>query len=326
MRGRRVLVMSLAVVVAGVMAALGAMYLDPARAAVGPMPGVGLALPSDTRMVTGLDVRRFVASPFYQRFARTQQQRPQIFRDLEARTGVSPERDVDLFLLSSQRSNGAAAIVMGRFDRRRISRTLERQAGVTTRTHEGGALYVMGGSSAAAFLDDDTLVFGTPAQVEQTVTNHARGSGGLKQNADLLALVQSVRAGTTFWTAGDQTLLSQMPQGLPGPGGGSLTLPGMRSLVVTGDLDPSLSFEAVAQATDEAAARQLGDVVRGLIALATLQASQRPELQQLASALTVTTETSRVHVNGRVSYELLDALQRQMPQRAPARPGPATTP
>src|SRR5512132_539919 len=120
MRGRRVLVMSVCVVVLGVIAALGAMYLDPARAAVGPMPGVGLALPSDTRMVTGIDVRRFVASPFYQRFARTQQQRPQVFRDLEARTGVSPERDVDLFLLSSQRSNGGVAVLMGRFDRRRV--------------------------------------------------------------------------------------------------------------------------------------------------------------------------------------------------------------
>lgn len=326
MRGRRVLVMSLSIVALGVIAALGAMYLDPARAAVGPMPGVGLALPADTRMVSGIDVRRFVASPFYQRFASAQQQRPQAFRELEQRTGISPERDVDLFILSSQRSNGAAAIVVGRFDRRRVSRAVERQAGVSTRTHEGRAVYVFSGSSAVSFLDDDTLVFGTPAQVEQTITNHARGSGGLKDDRDLLALVQSVRPGTTFWTAGDQSLLSQMPQGLPGPGGGSLTLPGMRSLVVTGDLDPSVSFEAVAQAADETAARQLGDVVRGLIALATLQASQRPELQQLASALTVTTEASRVRVNGRVSYELLDALQRQMRPAAPARPGPPTAP
>jgi hypothetical protein len=177
-----------------------------------------------------------------------------------------------------------------------------------------------------SFLDDDTLVFGTPAQVQQTMTNHKRGAGGLKDDRDLLALVQSVRPGATFWTAGDQSLLSQMPQGLPAPGGGSLTLPGMRSLIVTGDLDPSVSFEAVAQAADENAARQLGDVVRGLIALATLQASQRPELQQLASALTVTTEASRVRVNGRVSYELLDALQRQMPRSAPSRPAPPTAP
>jgi hypothetical protein len=54
-------------------------------------------------------------------------------------------------------------------------------------------------------------------------------------------------------------------------------------------------------------------MVQGLIALATLGAAQRPELQQLASALTVTTDASRVRLNGRVSYELLDALQRAQP-------------
>ena len=70
MRGRRVVLLSLAVVAVGVMVALGALYLDPARAAVGPMPGVGMALPAQTRMVTGLDVRRFVASPFYHRYSR----------------------------------------------------------------------------------------------------------------------------------------------------------------------------------------------------------------------------------------------------------------
>ena len=332
MRGRRVVVLSLAVVAVGVLVALGALYLDPARAAVGPMPGVGMALPAQTRMVTGIDVRRFVASPFYQRYAQKAQGRPQAFTELETRTGVSPERDVDQILFSSQKDRGAAVIVLGRFDRKRVAQAIARQKGVTTTTHEGAPLYLFEGgaqgASSVAFLDDDALVMGTRGAVEQTVTSFVHGKDGLKGNPELLALVQSVRPGATFWTAGDQSLLGALPSAIPAPGGGgaSLTLPGMKSLVVTGDLDPSLSFEAVAQAADENAARQLGDVIRGLIALATLQASQKPELQQLASALTVTTEATRVRVNGRVTYELLDALQRsqagslgRMASPAPAR-------
>lgn len=325
MRGHRVLFVSFGVVAVGVLAALGALYLDPARAAVGPMPGVGLSLPRDTRMVTGLDVKRFVASPFYQRFSRARGQRPAGFADLEARTGINPERDVDQFLMSAQRDSGAAAIAIGRFDRRRITRSLDAQKNVTATKHEGVPLYVfragVRGASALAFLSDDAIVFGSQPQVEQTVTSHVKGGGGLRENAELMGLLQSVRAGATFWTAGDQSMLSQMPSTIPMPGGGggSMTLPGMKSLVITGDLDPAVSFEAIAQATDEAAARQLADVVRGLIALATLQASQKPELKQLASALTVTNEASKVRVNGRLSYELLDALQ-------PMRPSPAPTP
>jgi hypothetical protein len=320
MRGRRVLFVSVAVVAVGVMAALGAFYLDPARAAVGPMPGVGLALPPDTRMVTGLDVKRFVASPFYQRFARQRQQRPAAFAELEARTGINPERDVDQILMSAQSQTGAAAIAIGRFDRRAIARTLGAQKNVSTLKHEGAPLYVfregVRGPSAVAFLSDDAVVFGSRPQVEQTITSHAKGSGGLRGNAEFMGLIQSVRPGATFWTAGDQSLLSQMPSTIPVPGGGggTMTLPGMKALVVTGDLDPAVSFEALALAQDEAAAQKIADVVRGLIALATLQASQKPEYQQLASALTVTNEASKVRVNGRFSYELLEKLQ--PPQRA----------
>src|SRR5574341_1665429 len=102
MRGRTLLVLSLAVVAVGVLAALGAMYLDPARAAVGPMPGLGRALPAETRILTGIDVRRFVASPFYQRYGRRGQGRPQAFTELQARTGIDPERDVEQVLIASQ--------------------------------------------------------------------------------------------------------------------------------------------------------------------------------------------------------------------------------
>ena len=40
-----------------------------------------------------------------------------------------------------------------------------------------------------------------------------------------------------------------------------------------------------------------------------LQAQQKPELQQLASAVTVATQANQVLVSARIPYELLDALQ-----------------
>jgi hypothetical protein len=94
----------------------------------------------------------------------------------------------------------------------------------------------------------------------------------------------------------------------------------MKTLVVTGDLDPIISLELTGEAADEAAARSLADVVKGLTALAALQANQRPEFKELASAVSVTTEATSVHVNARVPYELLESLQR------PAAPKPAVDP
>ena len=99
-------------------------------------------------------------------------------------------------------------------------------------------------------------------------------------------------------------------------GQGSFSLPAMKSVVVTGDLDPMVAVEVTGEALDSKAAQSLADVVRGFVALASLQASQKPELKELASAVSVTTDAARVHVNLRVPYELIDSLSGQRPVAA----------
>ena len=70
-----------------------------------------------------------------------------------------------------------------------------------------------------------------------------------------------------------------------------------------------MSLAVTGEATDELAAKNLADVVRGFVAIMSLQAQQKPELQQLASAVTVATQANQVLVSARIPYELLDALQ-----------------
>ena len=77
---------------------------------------------------------------------------------------------------------------------------------------------------------------------------------------------------------------------------------------MAGDFEPMVAIEITGEANDEAAAKNLADVVRGFVALAALQANQKPELKELASAVSVTTEAKQVRVNARVPYELLDSL------------------
>ena len=104
-----------------------------------------------------------------------------------------------------------------------------------------------------------------------------------------------------------------------------MTLPALKSLTITGTLDPLVAIEITGAASDEAGAKNLADVVRGFAAIFALQANQKPELKQLASAISVTTETNQVHVNARFPYALLDALQPtaaapREPVRPPASP------
>ncbi|HVR71823.1 MAG TPA: hypothetical protein VMT87_13360 [Vicinamibacteria bacterium] len=318
-RSRLVVFASMLVVGVGVVAGVGALYLDPARAAVGPLEAEALALPADSRFVIGLDVKRFVSSPFYARFGDGPgQARPDAFADLEEKLGLDPERDLDRVVIAGRDPSGmkkdpGVALITGRFDRYKLGRAAEEKPGVTTKNHEGTSMYLYDeekkGATAVAFLDDTTLALGSQSAVEAVITNRANGSGGLRANTALMALLETVKPGSTFWMAGDQSMLARMPTTLPGGGGTGMQIPALRSMVVTGDLDPVVALQVTGETADAAAAQNLADLVRGVVAMVSLQAAQKPELAQLASAVSVTTQEHRVQVNARLPYELLETLQ-----------------
>jgi hypothetical protein len=265
---------------------------------------------------------------------------------MEAKTGINPERDVDAIYMAGRKGAGkvrgdgnGVVIVTGTFDRYKIQRAIETaHKGVTSLSYQGTPLYLFnedsgkGHAGAVAFLDDRTLAMGSRLSVEQTIAAKATGQSGLRGNAAMTALLETVRPGSTFWMVGDQSVLSQMPKGLPGPGGegaGEIGLPPLKTVVVTGDLDPVLSFEATGEASDATAAQNLADVVRGFVAMASLQAAQKPELKQLVSAVSITTDANRVRVAGRFPYELLETLKHRktadgppVPPMPPAPPAP----
>jgi hypothetical protein len=329
-RSRLVVIAAGSFVGLGLALALGALVLDPARAAVGPMPAEGLVLPADAKFVMGLDVKRFVQSPFYERYAR-QGGRPASFGDLEEKTGLDPARDVDQVIIAGrpdQGNDGAVVLVRGRFDRYKLSRAIEtREKGVTSKKHEGTTLYLFNegrkGAGALAFLgnDDDLIVMGSQKAVEAAVTSHFQGQTPLKQNAALLAMLERVKPGSTFWVVGDQSLLAQMPNAKGGPTA-SMQIPQLKGLLVTGELDPLVTLDVIGDAADPAGATQLAQMVQGLIAFGTMQAAQKPELKDLPNAFSVTTQGSSVHLSARLPYELMDALQG--PKKAAAAPPPAS--
>jgi hypothetical protein len=349
-RSRFVVFTALVVVAVGIVAAVGALVLDPARAAVGPLPAEALNLPGDARFVMGLDVKRFAASPFYRKYATSgKPSRPDAFKHVEEKLGLVPERDLDQIVFAgrggTKDTSSAVALVLGTFDRAKLSRAIEteKKGGVTWKSQHGTTVYLFNegarGTIGVAFLDDHALLLGSAAAIEATLSTRAQGQQPLRANVELVSLLERVKPGSTFWMVGDQTLLSNMPKSIPAPGaaaaGSSLNLPALKSLVVAGDLEPEVSVSVTGDTSDETAAKSLADLVRGFVALASLQAGQKPELKQLASAISVSTDQSRVLVNARVPYELIESLstapvsrrgdERGAEQDTPA-PAPARSP
>jgi hypothetical protein len=330
-RSRLAVLVSMIVVALGVVAGIGALWLNQARAAVGPLPAEALVLPADARFVMGFDVKRFTASPFYARYASERGMQPESLRELEEKTGLNPARDLDQIVVVGtpdvRKGSPGLALALGRFDLYKIGRALETEGKATGHNVGGVSVYAFKdeepGAVALAFLDESVLLFGPRSQVEAAVASRSRGEAPLKKNTVLMGLVEKVRPGSTFWMVGDQSLLAGMPTSVPAPGasgdGATVSLPALKSLTVTGDLDPQVSLSITGEAADDVAAKNLADVVRGFVALMSLQAQQKPELQRLASAVTVATETNHVLVTARIPYELLDALQ----SRVKAAPAPA---
>lgn len=320
-RSRLVVAVAAGVVGIGAAVALGVLFLGSAKAAVGPLPGEALLLPADAKFVGGIDVKRFTASPFYAKYASARAKgRPEAFKDLEEKTGLNPERDLERVVFAGTpagRDSSGMVVALGRFDRAKLSRAVETLTkGVSSKAVQGVTVYLFNEgekrAGALAFVDDRTLVMGSQATVEAAVLSVAQGGDSLKQNATIMALLEKIRPDATFWMVGDQSVLQNLPKNVPaGVAGQQVTLPGLRNLAAWGDLDPQIAIEVVGEADDEASAKNLADVVRGLVALAALQANQKPELKELAAAVSVANDASSVRVNARVPYELLDALQAQ---------------
>jgi hypothetical protein len=325
-RGRVVVLVSLGAVAMGAAVTLGALVLGTARAAVGPLPPDALPILADARYVMGLDVARFYASSFHKRYAHDASTRPDALRELEAKTGLDPERDVDRVFAAGgvPGESRGVALIQGRFDPTRIARAIETEKkGVTWKQYFGVTVYIFGEESrspgALTFLDDQSILLGTEKSVRGVIERKSRPGGA--PPSQIRELVGRVKPGSTFWMVGDATVLSALQANVHAAP--TLTLPALKSLLVTGDLDPEVTVSIVGDTADAAGAKNVADVVRGLVGLLSLQAAQRPELAQLSSAVVVATDANQVHVDAHIPYALVDALAPRHTPTPPSSPSGA---
>jgi hypothetical protein len=294
-----------------------------AAAGVGPLPPEALRLPQESRFVMGLDVHRFVAGDFYERFAGPQAPaRPQSFNELAEQTGVDPEHDVDrVFFAGGLGADGRRGVLLafGRFDEAQLTKTLEaRYPGLVTRKVGEHALHVLSGpprATAVALMTAGALAIGPTDDVERLLA----GKGpGIAANERLATLLRSINTSPTFWMVGDGSAIEMASRSAPGAGGMPLGLPPIESLLVTSEVDPDVTFRAVAEAADAKGARALSQMLNGFLMLATLQAQQKPALRGLPSAVKVEQQDTRVTLSGQLTHDMLAAL---LPK-----PAPRTTP
>jgi hypothetical protein len=238
-RSRRLILSAAAISVLGIGFAFSTQLTGTARAAVGPVPPEALALPADSSVVMGFDVRALTNSQFYARFGQEGQPgRVEALEEIERKTGLNPERDIDTVVVAIRAkaagpkaegdhkhgSDNALVFVTGRFDAARLEASIPASGKATQERRDGVTIYreATGKSTGVvALLDAGILVAGDSASVESFLTNRQTGHG-LRDSKELVALLERVEPGSTFWAVGGPSVLSRMTSEV---GGAAATFP-----------------------------------------------------------------------------------------------------
>ena len=281
-----------------------------AAADVGPLPGRALALPADTALAAGFDAKAFFASASYKQVSsgeipglgqavpaeELEKTRKELregvekgLAEAEQKTGIRFDRDLDrvalgLWNVSAEKPDGAL-VALGRFDRAKVVKaigaSLQAEGGtLAPKTVSGVEVQVLSEkgqqTAALAFLDDQTLVLGSIPGVEAVVANHAARKRALEGNASLMGLVKGLDPASGYWVALDSALTAraQKEVGANAPPG---TVP--RTLTLAGKFDGGLTLAA--EMADEAAAKNLAEMIQGGLAMVRMQVGQNPEAQKV---------------------------------------------
>jgi hypothetical protein len=288
-------------------------------------PGELQLVPRDATVIAYADVRDVMTSELRQKLHQALPMPADGQRDLEEKTGINIETDVDRVVAcltpdrDDSRSRGAGMVLArGRFNETKIE-SLMRDHGAQVEDYRGKRLIATTADAdgsgrphkfAAAFIEPGLVALGSTALVRGAIDLHQTGDNpqaGLQSvtgNDELMALVRSLDSGNIWAVGRFDALQSQahLPQEVAG------RLPAITWFAVSGHVNGGLRGVIRAEARDDEAANNLRDVVRGFLALGKMQSGGRPEIQAMMQSLELGGTGKTVALSFTVPAEVFDAV------------------
>jgi hypothetical protein len=281
-------------------------------------------VPRDARMVAYADVHDIVNSELRQKIRQMQGSSPDSSRKFEETTGIDPERDVDHVLAFSTAQGpapqGAPPVLLarGRFDVVRIE-GLVREHGGVAEDYKGIRLVTdTAHKTTVGFIEPGLVAVGGTEAIKAAIDTKRSGVATVRDNGDLMKLLKKVDDGNA-WAV---SRFDGLPVGTPFPADVVKQLPAISWLAVSGHIDGGVHGTVRAEARDEAAAKDLQDVLRGFLALARLQAGQRAEFADVINSLEMSGEGKTVVLEFAVPDKAIAAMSSLRAQRRRDAPEP----
>ncbi len=345
-RTRYFVIVSLLVLGVGLGTGLVAYYVGfPARADGGAGGPKELAyVPRDASVIAFANVQEIMSSELRQKLRRAVPIPENGQQELQDRTGINLETDVDRVVACARPDAGSSnvpgagmVLARGRFDEVKIE-ALMREHGAQVEDYNGKRLIVadgtndvtvgdqarhVSGSFALSFVEPGLAALGTTALIKSAIDLHQTGNNpksGLESvtgNDELMKRVRSMDDGNAWVVGRFDALRSQahLPENV------ASQIPAITWFAVKSHINGGISGVVSADARDDEAANNLRKVVDGFLALAKLQSGSRPELQTMMQSLALGGTGRTVSLSFTVPIEVFDLIGAfgggRMPKKQP---------
>ena len=244
--------------------------------------------------------------------------------DFETKTGVNIERDIDSVVAAmligaegADHDSRPLVVARGRFDQVRIEGlarehggAIEDYQGVRVVSHSGD-----GHTMALGFIESGAVAVGSVAAVRGAIDAKRSGRNVLS-NTELMRLVGDLDS-SNAWVVGRFDAMAGKA-GLPSEL--QSKVPALSWFSAAGHLNGGITGTFKAEAKDDEAATNLRDMLRGVMAMARLQAGDKPAMRAMVDSLQLGGEGKTVAVAFSVPAEMFDALEamKSKSERRPA--------
>ena len=280
-------------------------------------------VPSQAVAVAYANVQEVMASQLRQRLKKLEPDTSDR-DDFETKTGVNIERDIDSVVAAmlpgaegADHDSRPLVVARGRFDQVRIE-GMAREHGGTVEDYQGVRVIAHssdGHTMALGFIESGAVAVGSAEAVRGAIDAKRSGRSVLA-NTELMRLVGDLD-NSNAWVVGRFDAMAGKA-GLPADL--QSKVPALSWFSAAGHLNGGISGTVKAEAKDDEAATNLRDMLRGVMAMAKLQAGDKPAMKAMVDSLQLGGEGKTVAVAFSVPAEMFDALEAMKPksERRPA--------
>lgn len=264
-------------------------------------PALASLVPADTAVMVGAKLDKLRDTPTYQRHF-SQMSFPKL-DDFAKDTGLDPRKDVWEVLFCSNGRDAGVLMLRGKFSTRELEPRLEREGAAKT-NYKGYGLFGDERNSVF-FMNASTAVAGSTPSLKTIIDNRDRTGSGVP--AALRPLIDGAAANAQVWAVFDAANIT-LPFAGAGPFGNmDQILRSIQNGRFSADLAKGFAFQANGSCTDDKSAKQIHDLLKGLIGIGRLSTSDKqPEMLKVYDAIKVEQQGSKVNVSADVGQDLVD--------------------